>query len=304
MFKPMLACNADLTKLRFPVLASPKFDGIRCVVLNGKALSRNLKPIPNDYTRAWLEAHCDGLDGELVVGDPTAKDCFQRTTSAVMSKAGEPEVAFYAFDVVDRPELDFESRLVVLATRAGFLDAYQCVPHTWIRDAVALERYEARRVAEGWEGVMLRDPAGLYKHGRSTVREGGLLKVKRFADAEAVIVGFVERQHNANEASVDALGHTERSTHKANLKPLGDLGALVVELEVQLPKGFAHVAGPPARAFRRFNIGSGFTAAQRADFWARRESLLGATVCFKYQAVGTDEAPRFPVFKGFRPEGA
>jgi DNA ligase-1 len=301
----MLASPADLSKLKFPLLASPKFDGIRCIVKGGQALSRNLKPIPNAFVRAWLEAHVQHLDGELVVGNPAAPDCFQRTTSAVMSKDGEPDFVFYAFDMVTCDDMvGFEERLGWVAGEVARVNSAHLVgvTHVRINTLEQLNAYEAARVAEGWEGVMLRDPEGTYKQGRSTAREGGLLKVKRFADAEAVVVGFEERMHNGNAATVDALGHTERSTHKAGKTPLGDLGALVVDWHAtpngRPNPGFEH--SDPVR----FSIGTGFTAAQRVDIWNRRAEFLGQSVCFKYQAVGTDEAPRFPVFKAFRPDGA
>jgi len=35
LFKPMLAKEAELDKLRFPLLASPKLDGVRAVVRDG-----------------------------------------------------------------------------------------------------------------------------------------------------------------------------------------------------------------------------------------------------------------------------
>ena len=43
-------------------------------------------------------------------------------------------------------------------------------------------------------------PNAPYKQGRSTVREGYLLKVKTFLDDEATVVRFEERMHNGNEA--------------------------------------------------------------------------------------------------------
>ena len=46
-FKPLLASPADLSTLRFPVLASPKLDGVRAIVKDGVVLSRSLKKIPN-----------------------------------------------------------------------------------------------------------------------------------------------------------------------------------------------------------------------------------------------------------------
>lgn len=64
-FKPMLAATVvDRTKLRFPFLASPKLDGIRCIVLDGQVLSRSLKPIRNKFIVKQLQG-LPNLDGEL-----------------------------------------------------------------------------------------------------------------------------------------------------------------------------------------------------------------------------------------------
>jgi hypothetical protein len=73
---------------------------------------------------------------------------------------------------------------------------------------------------------MLRDPNGPYKFGRSTRKEGYLLKLKRFCDSEAEVIGVVELMHNGNEAKTNALGRTERSTRKAGKTGMGVLGAL------------------------------------------------------------------------------
>lgn len=53
-----------------------------------------------------------------------------------------------------------------------------------------------------------------------------------------------------------------------------------------------------------FNIGSGFDQAQRAEVWQRHKKGLieGLIVTYKYFPTGSKEAPRFPVFKGFRPD--
>ena len=69
--KPMLAVKAtSLENIRYPVLASPKLDGIRGLPIpDGKRgvsmVSRNWKPIPNNFVRTWLEMNVPaGLDGE------------------------------------------------------------------------------------------------------------------------------------------------------------------------------------------------------------------------------------------------
>ncbi len=88
-FEPMLSGTVDdVTSLRYPLLASPKLDGIRATVQGGVVLSRNLKPIRNAHTQALFgRKEYEGLDGELIVGPPHAPDCFLRTSSGVMSAA-------------------------------------------------------------------------------------------------------------------------------------------------------------------------------------------------------------------------
>ena len=93
IFKCMLATDADLGKLRFPLLASAKLDGVRAVVRNGVVYSRSNKPIPNAYVQK-LFSRFEHFDGELIVGDPTSKTCYRDTISGVMSFEGKPEVRF------------------------------------------------------------------------------------------------------------------------------------------------------------------------------------------------------------------
>ncbi len=297
-FRPMLAadCDGDTSKIRYPVLASPKVDGIRCVIRGGKVLTRSLKPVPNDFIRGRLETISkSSLDGELVnFGDPTN---FQATSSAVMRKSGEPCVAFLVFDCLDMGEdADFEERLSDAHALVKELDfsldgdgiEVRVIEHEPIESEEQLLAYEARCLAKGYEGVMLRDPNGKYKHGRSTLKEGGLVKLKRFADAEAVIVGFEERMHNTNEAYKDELGRTKRSSAQAGKVGRGDLGAFVLSMD-----------GVKTTTVE-FTCGSGLNDAQRVDFWARRDELLGKLVKFKYLSHGMKDAPRHPTFIGLR----
>ena len=51
-----------------------------------------------------------------------------------------------------------------------------------------------------------------------------------------------------------------------------------------------------------FGVGSGFTDEQRNALWASKESLVGKLAKVKFFEVGIKEAPRFPVFLGFRSE--
>lgn len=281
-FKPLLASPADLDNIRFPVLASPKLDGIRAVTGLGDIKSRNLKPIPNRHIRAQARHFASYLDGEILTYTDGKMDDFNTVQSKVMSADGEPDFVFHVFDYFGDENVAFSDRLRHATARADHIDTVP-VQHTLISSKAQLLDYEAKQITAGWEGVMLRDPRGVYKHGRSTVKEGILLKVKRFEDDEAIITGTVERMHNANEAETDNLGYTKRSTAKAGLVPMGTLGAIQCEW-----RGV------------RFEIGTGFDDATRARLWAERDALIGREVNFKYQGVGSQGAPRFPVYRGLR----
>ena len=75
-FKPLLAKDYDPALLRFPVLASPKIDGVRATVLNNQLVSRSLKPIPNKLVfKALSNSALHGVDGELTVDAIDASRC-------------------------------------------------------------------------------------------------------------------------------------------------------------------------------------------------------------------------------------
>ena len=278
--KPMLASPADMSILTYPKLASPKLDGIRCLVVDGVALSRKLLPIPNKYVQSVIgrrEYNC--LDGELIVGPATATNVFQATTSGVMSHDGEPDFVFYAFDDWNM-QREFSTRLNDVRERARCLERTIAVPHAAVGGPLGLERFEASQLDIGYEGIMLRDPDGFYKFGRSTAKEQGLLKVKRFEDSEAFVTGIVEEMHNTNEAEKDELGRTKRSKAKAGLVGKGTMGALNVR---DIHSGV------------EFQIGSGFTAADRA-----RTDWVGKIVVYKHFPIGAKDKPRLPVYKAVR----
>src|SRR3546814_17315127 len=105
MFKPLLAEKADLDLLTFPMIASPKIDGIRCVIHpEHGAVSRKLKPIPNNYVREALNAiGIAGYDGELVTYPGDRIDDFNTVQSTIMRADDKPVYHFHVFDAITTP---------------------------------------------------------------------------------------------------------------------------------------------------------------------------------------------------------
>ena len=284
--KPLLAHTInDTSAIKYPVFCSVKLDGIRCLIIDGVAVSRTLKPIRNEYVQACIgKPEFNGLDGELIVGDIFDKACYRNTNSGVMSKDGEPDFEFHVFDYWDEPQMTFCGRHSALAGLTLKSPQIQVVPHLRCDNEADLLRIEQNVLNAGGEGVMVRSVDGKYKQGRSTLKEGILGKLKRFVDSEFLVVGFQERFHNANEATTNALGHTERSSHKENKVGRGDLGALVL----QMNDG------------QEFTCGTGFDDNLRRLIWNNRPNYLGRYAKIKHFEIGVKTLPRFPVFLDFR----
>ncbi|KKN30171.1 hypothetical protein LCGC14_0836850 [marine sediment metagenome] len=282
--KPMLAetCK-DSSTLVFPVLGTPKLDGIRCLVIGGRALSRKFKEIPNRHIQALVSKLPEGLDGELMLRDQSKP--FQAVTSAVMREDGEPDFVYNVFDyVIDKLTMSYKGRMFQLQ-KLDVPEFVQKILPTVISTRSNLKTFEEKCLRHGYEGVMIRSFEGPYKCGRSTVREGFLLKIKRFKDSEATIVGFTARMHNTNVLKKDELGHAKRSSAKAGLVATATLGTLeVIDIKTNVP----------------FEIGTGFDDVLRKKIWDDKSAVRGKIVKYKFQEVGTMDKPRFPVFLGFR----
>lgn len=299
--KPMLASvvtSEDLSKVEWPALASPKIDGIRVLIHPELGpVTRSFKTLPNVYTCESLKriVGWTQLDGELIVTDDKGFALtFNETQSALMSRGGQPRFVFCVFDCFFHPEDPYERRYNDTKSLVEEIGNGQIrlVGHTPVASAESFANYASKCLEDGYEGACLRSLEGPYKSGRSTLRQGWLLKYKEWSDAEGIIIGFEERMHNANEDIKDHFGHAKRSSHKANMQPMGTLGALVLKT-----------------AWGELRVGTGFDDAQRQLIWnartkAREENeiipYLGRTVVFKYQSYGMQDKPRFPVFKGFR----
>jgi len=292
-FQPMLSAKIKkpehFEKLRYPLLASRKYDGIRLTKIPGRGvITRSLKQVPNRWVQQQM-AHemYDWLDFEIIVGEPNVSDTYRRTMSGVMSVEGYPDFRVYAFDHVMHPNMAFALRHQLVRNMKD-VPRLVVVEHELVRDRAELDALEEKYCQEGYEGIMLRKGHEEYKFGRSTMNEQGLMALVRWETDEATIVGFEELEHNDNEATINARGRTERSSHKANMRPGGTLGKLILQSKKW-----------PGQTF---GCGTGFSALLRQEIWDHWDQWAGKLIVFKYRPYGTFELPRFPIYKGLRSE--
>lgn len=279
----------------YPYIVQPKIDGIRCLLIKGYPYSSSGKPIRNRHVnmvlREWYKLRLWGskimFDGELVVG-PT----FQDTTSGIMSEHGKPRFIYHVFDCVQHDDynMPYEDRLTIAERNIMFEDDY-CVKV--VRSLVICGDLTEQAVTqvlmpqlETKEGIIIRNPDGRYKCGRTTLKEDIIYKWKPFEDSEATVVGAEELMINGTPNDVGNFGLVEQKYRKEDLIPGNKLGSLVLQ-DKQWSK--------------TFKCGSGFTDYQRKTWWPASK-VLGKTIKYKFQREGIKDVPRQPVFLGFRDE--
>ena len=295
--KPMLAANdsPDVETMSYPVLASYKTDGIRCLLHPQLGpIARSFKPIPNQPVRTGLEAimrtnqASHNLDGELVTYTDGELDDFHTIQSKVMKRDGEPEFALLVFDCFSVPTDMFSRRIAEAMERVENLhhhDEIVMVPHQRIQYPDDMAALKELHLSQGHEGSMSRDPKGQYKQGRSTLKQGWLLKHKVWRTAEGIVIGHEEMMLNENEQHVNELGTKVRSTHAAGKVAGGTCGAVILDTD------WGQV---------RVGAGKGLDRNLRDRLWRDREQDLGRTVTFRYMPHGTKDKPRLPGWVGFR----
>lgn len=302
-FKPLLAAGIDTVEdfnsLQYPMYASPKYDGIRlCMDPSRGPVTRSLKSVPNKYIREYLSnSHFRFIDCEIMVGPHNAPNVCNVTQSGVMSHDGYPNFSIVVFDHFEHPTSPYSSRLIqaqelvkeIRRQDKGDITRVYMSPQYLVSSADEVAAIENEWLSAGYEGVMLRSPEGIYKFGRSTLKQQILLKLKRFTDDEGEIVGWEPLERNENEAFLDERGYQKRSSHIAGKR------------EDDTRIGKFHLRGLTGRwKDVHFKCGSGLSDDQRLEYRKNIDSLIGKKVTYKYQAHGSISAPRAPIFKCIR----
>lgn len=277
------ACDADLNKLKFPVWGLPKIDGVRQLNLTGQAIGRSGDPLKNVYTATlYSQPEYRGIDGELAAGLVNSPSLCRDTTSAVMTVKGEPMTQWWAFDYLaeDTADMTYARRYETLKLHISIAKPafVQLVPYTVLNSVEEVENFYNACLDNGYEGLILRDPEGKHKDGRSTTREGAYLRLKPASDKEALVLAINEAMENTNEATEDTLGHTKRSTNAEGLVPKGMVGSLECR---DVTTGV------------EFRVGPGkMTHSERIYFFEHPEELVGGYIKYRSMDHGVKDKPR------------
>lgn len=309
--KPMLASDFVEAKLVFPLIVEPKIDGVRALHTTGRFTGRSLKPFKNLHIGTFFgHSALAGCDGELAGDRENHPDLCRITSSKTGTIKGEPYLLWWLFDFVtpESKDLPYFHRFdVLLRDRFNRIEQeanevwhhLRLMPYKIVASLEQLLEYEQECLLAGFEGICTRSLKGKHKQGRSTPTEGGLQRIKRFVEFEFKPHTIIEGEENQNEAQINELGNTFRSSHQENKVYNGMIGAMLGNVigVVKDPTTGAVLFEDGAEV----RVGAGcLDHNQRRHYLERPNDFFAQISKAKFFPKGIKDKPRFPTWQSFR----
>ena len=293
VFEVMLAHDGQNheSKITGKKLVEPKLDGVRVLTVvdyesrtvtmytrNGKELVNfpHIVKAFEDNMDNWGRSYC--FDGEVV------SSSFQALMKEVHRKENvqAQDARLMLFDVVPLTEFKAGASVMGQKRRSAFLRenfsklfadsgcidiiAQQEFDLDVFTDDIAFRDYNKQMVAEGFEGIMIKDPNGKWEGKRSVA----WLKQQPFIEVSLAVI------------------ETEEGTGRN----VGKMGALVCE-------------GTEDGKLIRVNVGSGFTDKDRDEFWSCKVDgqvieVRADAITQNQDGTYSLRFPRFMRFRGFK----
>ena len=294
VFECMLAHDGanHENKITGKKLLEPKLDGVRAVTVvdyesrTVTMYTRNGKVLENfNHITKHLEDNLDNFGRSYVLDGEVVSHSFQDLMKQVHRKENvqADDARLCLFDIV--PLVEFKAgasvqgqrrRSNMLKTFANIFADTGCIeiiPQVEVNldeflGEIEFKDYNKKMVEAGYEGIMIKDPEAKYECKRSA----SWLKQKPFIEVSLAV----------------------KEVEEGTGRNVDRLGALVCE-------------GEDDGKSIRVNVGSGFSDAQRREFWDSRDSIPGQVVEVRADAVTQNQDgsyslrfPRFLRFRGFR----
>lgn len=265
--------EARLQKWGFPVIVQAKLDGERCRSVPNVHLGEvdllssteqyiNSVPHINEEIKQLYTLdggyYLNEYDGELYAHGMSFDDISSRVSRTVNRHSDSASIQYHIFDVVDSRPQHMRAKLMVhlqqLTTQLGILPHIKFVPTAEARGMEEVINLLELFINAGYEGIIIRNYNARYERKRST-------NIMKFKPRKSDVYEVTDRVEEIDKNGV----------------PKGSLGALVCR-------------GDDGTLF---NVGSGFTQAQRHELW---HGKLPKKIEVLYQHITKNHVPRFPVY--------
>jgi ATP-dependent DNA ligase len=270
-FEPMLAkkYQDEKHKIVYPVIVQPKLDGGRCIIYlkDGKPYAQTRKgeeivSIPHilDELKDVLEEGMV-LDGELY--NHSLKNEFEKIMSIIRKQKVTKKqleesknlIEYHVYDIAGKhsvwPMVLREGLVHDLLNDSNKFNKVKIVPSVYVDNEAELFEQENKFISMGYEGLMIRFLNSSYVHGRTE----SLLKMKRFDDAEFLLVDLEEG--------------------------VGNRSGLATRAIMALPDG------------KTFGVGVNGEDGYSRDLLTNKEKYKNKYWTVKYFGVTSDNIPRF-----------
>ena len=260
--KPMLATRYYPSQTKFPCYVQPKYDGVRCILHEGKdgevhLTSRGGKEYDVPQIKTWGEKHREilPLDGEIYNHQELT---FQQICSAVKCRSemtSKLKMVIYDTQI----QGTFRNRLKSLQEvfRNISTDESVYLTQTFVVSSEKdIERWHKIFVSTGYEGAIIRNSGGIYTEGRSN----DLMKLKAFDTTEFEVVDVLEAEGF-------------------------DAGTAIFKLKVKDYEFCSRPTGPKSL---------------RAQYLADKNEIIGKMATIQHQGYSDAGIPRFPVLLNIR----
>jgi DNA ligase-1 len=272
-------------------LLEPKLDGVRVItVINAEnktctMYSRNGKELENfSHITQSIEANIEMFDRSVILDGEMVSSSFQALMKQVHRKSDvqSEDARLMLFDIIPLSEFQRGESVLGQRRRSNLLRSMKTIfakisgidiiPQIEVDldsyvGELEFKQYNKDAIESGFEGIMIKSVDAPYECKRSV----SWLKMKPFIEVSLEIIN-VEEGTGKNE---------------------GRLGALVC-------------SGNDEGRDVRVNVGSGFSDADRIEFWANRDNLARQIVEVRADAVTQNQDgtyslrfPRFLRFRGF-----
>ena len=272
-------------------LLEPKLDGVRVVTIidavakTATMYSRNGKVLENfGHITSSIEANINLFERSIVIDGEVVSSSFQALMKQVhrKSNADAGDARLMAFDILPLSEFQNGKSVLGQKRRSNLLRSMKAtldkvggiviIPQKEVDlgsyvGELEFKQYNLDAIEAGFEGILVKDLDAIYESKRSA----SWLKMKPFIEVSLEVTD-VEEGTGKNE---------------------GRLGALVCS---GVDDGKTIVV----------NCGSGFSDADRTEFWSSRDNLPGQVVEVRADAITQNQDgtyslrfPRFLRFRGF-----